>query len=148
MTQYSQSPMGASGTSSATGASNPYYNLISVLYHTLQAAETYDTYIRDAEQLGDNELTQFLRQVQTEDRKTTISFNNSDLDADSDGVILSGFSLAASRAAGTYIADVLTKDAATVASIRWAQDGHVDACDSTCARSSRASCPALYRSKS
>ncbi len=68
MTQYSQSPMGGSGTSSATGASNPYYNLISVLYHTLQAAETYDTYIRDAEQLGDNELTQFLRQVQTEDR--------------------------------------------------------------------------------
>jgi len=68
MTQYSQSPTGSSGVSSATGASNPYFNLVSVLYHSLQAAETYEMYIRDAEQLGDNELTQFLRQVQTEDR--------------------------------------------------------------------------------
>ena len=68
MSQYSQNPMGSGNVSGATGASDPYYNLVSVLYHTLQAAQTYDTYISDADRLGDNELAQFLRQVQTEDR--------------------------------------------------------------------------------
>jgi len=38
--------------------------------------------------------TTYTLRVQSEDRQTTISFNNSDLDADSDGVIISGFSLA------------------------------------------------------
>jgi rubrerythrin len=54
--------------SSTTGVTNPTYNLVSILYHALQAAQTYDTYIRDAEQHGDTNLAQFLRQIQTEDR--------------------------------------------------------------------------------
>ena len=61
-------PMGASNLSSTTGVSDPTFNLVSVLYHALQAAQTYDTYIRDAEQRGDNATAQFLRQIQTEDR--------------------------------------------------------------------------------
>lgn len=61
-------PMGASNLSSTTGVSDPTFNLVSVLYHALQAAQTYDTYIRDAEQHGDTNLAQFLRQIQTEDR--------------------------------------------------------------------------------
>lgn len=77
MTQYSNQPNqpnqagmnpGSSSWSSATGVSDPNYNLVSILYHALQAAQTYDTYIRDAEQHGDNSLAQFLRQIQSEDR--------------------------------------------------------------------------------
>jgi hypothetical protein len=53
----------------------------------------------------------FSLRVQTEDRQTTISFNNSDLESDADGVILSGFSLSAQRPTGTYIVEVLSKAA-------------------------------------
>lgn len=65
MAQYTNQP-GQAGTT--TGVSDPTYNLVSILYHALQAAQTYDTYIRDAEQRGDNTLAQFLRQIQSEDR--------------------------------------------------------------------------------
>ena len=72
MSQYSnQTNQGsaATGTSAtATGVSNPSYNLVSILYHALQAAQTYDTYIRDAEEHGDTQMAQFLRQIQMEDR--------------------------------------------------------------------------------
>lgn len=69
MTQYSsQSKQGGTATSAATGVSNPSYNLVSILYHALQAAQTYDTYIHDAEEHGDTQMAQFLRQIQTEDR--------------------------------------------------------------------------------
>lgn len=54
---------------SKTGTSNEYYNLISVMYHALHGAQTYDTYIRDAEQSGDRDLAQFFRDVQQEDRR-------------------------------------------------------------------------------
>ena len=50
--------------------------------------------------------------LQSEDRKATIALNRSDVASDADGTIVSGFSLAASRPAGNYIAEVLTKDAA------------------------------------
>ena len=53
--------------------------------------------------------TTYTLRVQSEDRKTTINFNNSDVSADSDGVILSGFSLATSRPAGVYIAEIISK---------------------------------------
>lgn len=36
------------------------YNLISVIYHALQAVDTYHTYVRDAEETGDAELTALL----------------------------------------------------------------------------------------
>jgi len=52
-----------------TGTSNQYYDLVSIMYHALKGATTYDKYIRDAEQRGDNELAQFFRQVQQEDRQ-------------------------------------------------------------------------------
>lgn len=37
------------------------YNLVSVIYHALQGADTYHVYARDAEQEGDNELASFFR---------------------------------------------------------------------------------------
>lgn len=39
------------------------------MYHALQGAQTYDTYIRDAEQSGDTDLAQFFREVQQEDQR-------------------------------------------------------------------------------
>jgi len=47
-----------------TGTRDEYYNVISVLYHGLQGAETCATYLQDAEQVGDQELAQFFREVQ------------------------------------------------------------------------------------
>jgi len=55
------------GGESATGISNATYNLVSVLYHALEGGSTYDKYVQDAEQEGDQELAQFFRQVQQED---------------------------------------------------------------------------------
>ena len=52
-----------------TGVKDEHYNLVSILYHALQGAETYDTYIRDAEGAGDQELVQFFRAVQEEERR-------------------------------------------------------------------------------
>ena len=69
MSQHSNQPnQGGAATGTATGVSDPTFNLVSILYHALQAAQTYDTYIRDAEQHGDTNLAQFLRQIQMEDR--------------------------------------------------------------------------------
>lgn len=50
-----------------TGTQDVTYNLVSVLYHALKAAETYDQYIEDAEQGGDQDVAQFFRQVKQED---------------------------------------------------------------------------------
>jgi hypothetical protein len=51
---------------SKTGTSNAVYDIISVIYHALQGAETYDRYIADAEQRGDDELAAFFREVQAQ----------------------------------------------------------------------------------
>ena len=45
-----------------TSVSNQYYNLVSVLYHALEAAQTSATYMKDAQ--GDQQLSQFFQQVQ------------------------------------------------------------------------------------
>lgn len=45
-----------------TSVSNQYYNLVSVLYHALEAAQTAAVYMRDAQ--GDQQLSQFFQQVQ------------------------------------------------------------------------------------
>ena len=50
-----------------TSVDNQYYDLVSVLYHALAAAQTYTKYIKDAEQSGNQELAQFFRRVQQED---------------------------------------------------------------------------------
>ncbi len=52
---------------STTGISDSRYNLTSVLYHALQGGHTYDKYVQDAEQEGDQELADFFRQVQQQD---------------------------------------------------------------------------------
>jgi hypothetical protein len=52
-----------------TGTPDAHYNLISVIYHALQGAETYDQYAADAERSGDRELARFLRDVQAENRR-------------------------------------------------------------------------------
>jgi hypothetical protein len=52
-----------------TGVRDEHYNLVSILYHALQSAETYDTYISDAGGAGDQELAQFFREVQEEEHR-------------------------------------------------------------------------------
>ena len=53
---------------------NPYtmdkdYNLISVLYHSLQAADTCAQYSQDASSQGSPEVAEFLRQVQQQNER-------------------------------------------------------------------------------
>jgi hypothetical protein len=52
-----------------TGASDTTYDLASVLYHALHGAQNYEQFVRDAEQAGDQELAQFFREAQTENRQ-------------------------------------------------------------------------------
>jgi hypothetical protein len=52
-----------------TGTPNEHYDLVSILYHALEGATTYDTYIRDAEQCGDEELRQFFQEVKEQSIK-------------------------------------------------------------------------------
>jgi rubrerythrin len=47
-----------------TQMSNHQYDLVSVLYHALEGAQTYEVYVKDAQQAGDQELTQFFQQAQ------------------------------------------------------------------------------------
>lgn len=51
-----------------TGVRDPHYNLVSVLYHTLQEGDLMEQYINDAESSGDNDLTEFFREVQQSDK--------------------------------------------------------------------------------
>src|SRR5215217_9714777 len=53
----------------ATGTPNTIYNLASVLYHTLDAGTSYDQYLRDAEEAGDQELVVFFRVLRDEDSR-------------------------------------------------------------------------------
>lgn len=52
-----------------TGIRNVTYNVVSVLYHALQGAETYERYVRDAEQSGDEEMKRFFQDVQQEEKR-------------------------------------------------------------------------------
>jgi hypothetical protein len=49
-----------------TGTRDVTYNIVSIIYHSLQGAETIDTYIKDAQESGDNELAQFFSEVKQE----------------------------------------------------------------------------------
>ncbi len=53
----------------ATGTQNTIYDLASVLYHTLDAGASYDRYVRDAEEAGDQELAEFFRVLRDEDSR-------------------------------------------------------------------------------
>jgi hypothetical protein len=60
-----------------TGTKDEQYNLVSVLYHALQGADTCGTYIQDAEQAGDQDLVAFFHEVhgtyqQLADRSKTV----------------------------------------------------------------------------
>ena len=52
-----------------TGTEDVHYNLISIAYHALQAAETIDMYIKDAEQSGQQDVAQFFREVKDENKR-------------------------------------------------------------------------------
>lgn len=51
------------------GTTDVNYNFVSILYHALQGAETYDQYIRDAEQRNDKDLAQFFRDTKEENQR-------------------------------------------------------------------------------
>ncbi len=53
-----------SGT--ATGESDPSFNLVSVLYHALQGADTAARYQQDAQLTGSDEMTDFFEQTRAE----------------------------------------------------------------------------------
>lgn len=55
--------MGQTGT----GASDPVFDLISVLYHSLDGAAACERYMQDAQ--GDQELRQFFQQCAQQDRQ-------------------------------------------------------------------------------
>lgn len=54
---------------SGTGIRDATYNLISVVYHALQGAETYKMYEEDVERTQDDELAQFFRQCHEDEKK-------------------------------------------------------------------------------
>lgn len=54
-----------------TGTKDEHYDLLSVLYHALQGAETCQRYTEDADQAGDSELAQYFREVQAQYRQLT-----------------------------------------------------------------------------
>ncbi len=47
-----------------TGTRDEHYNLIAVLYHALEGADTIESYILDAEATGDEQLASFFREAQ------------------------------------------------------------------------------------
>ena len=51
----------------ATGTPTTLYDLSSVLFHALEGGASYDQYIRDAEEVGDEELATFFIEVRDED---------------------------------------------------------------------------------
>ncbi len=46
-----------------TSTSNTYFDLVSVLYHSLQEEQASATYAQDAQQSGNQELVQFFGEV-------------------------------------------------------------------------------------
>ena len=57
-----------SGEERQTGTRDEHYNLISALYHLLKGASTAEQYIQDAQEAGDQELVQFFKDWQDEQR--------------------------------------------------------------------------------
>jgi hypothetical protein len=56
------------GEEQQTGTRDEHYNLISELYHLLKGASTSEQYIQDAQEAGDQELAQFFKDWQDEQR--------------------------------------------------------------------------------
>lgn len=55
------------GGQAQTGERDENYNLVSVLYHALQSAETMGQYVSDAQQADDDELASFFDEVRQND---------------------------------------------------------------------------------
>src|SRR4029434_7188333 len=67
LTMPSHQSTGASGEPASVSRDDTY-DLVSVLSHALQGAETARHYIQDADQAGDQELVQFFREAQDRQR--------------------------------------------------------------------------------
>lgn len=52
-----------------TGTSDVTYALVSVLYHALQGAETYEMYAADAEEDGEEDIAEFFRELIQDEQK-------------------------------------------------------------------------------
>ena len=50
-----------------TGTANDVYDVISVLYNSLEGAQACNKYCEDAQQSGNSELNQFFQQCQQEE---------------------------------------------------------------------------------
>ena len=70
MTEEKKGQYAMSTEQQMTSTSNVYYDLVSVLYHALEASQTYATYVRDAQQTGDQQLVQFFQQVHRQNSQT------------------------------------------------------------------------------
>ena len=62
-----QQGSGLEGRSESSVVADKDYNLVSVLYHALQGAETYAQYVQDAQKQGDQELASFFGEVRQEE---------------------------------------------------------------------------------
>jgi hypothetical protein len=51
-----------------TGTEDEHFNLISVLYHALQCSACCETYLNDAQQAGDRDLTEFFQDVKRQNQ--------------------------------------------------------------------------------
>jgi hypothetical protein len=59
----------ASDQGSITGTRDLTYNLISLIYHALQGAETCEKYLKDAYEVEDTELVQYFHDVQRQQQR-------------------------------------------------------------------------------
>ncbi|SFB50085.1 hypothetical protein SAMN05216266_114140 [Amycolatopsis marina] len=55
-------------TERVTGTRDEHFDLTSVLYHTLQEAETLQQYINDARQAGDEEAAELFQELRDHDQ--------------------------------------------------------------------------------
>ena len=55
-----------SQTDSQTGTQNSQYALVSILYHALEGAATYEQYVEDAKSDDDSELASFFEKVRSQ----------------------------------------------------------------------------------
>ena len=60
---------GQQGGQPETGTRDETYDVVAVVYHALQGAETYGMYVTDAKEVGDTELAKFFQEVQDEERQ-------------------------------------------------------------------------------
>lgn len=56
-------------TMQSTGTRDVTYDLISITYHALQGAETYQMYEQDAVSSGDRQAVSFFREAQEQNRQ-------------------------------------------------------------------------------